>query len=128
MFRVGLAVIAIGFVVQMFSGYTYTVASPEACPATWEGEEVTSTEVLDASSAVVGYWCLVQGSFTQSNQPTYQNIPVGERSGYAQWYGFVVMLGGGLLLVGGIVRDRTRSPSPSMVDRSDGASSDEGVG
>ena len=109
MFRVGLAIIVIGFFIQMFSGYTYTVASPGACPDEWDGEVVTSTEILDAGGNVAGYWCLVQGSFTQDNRPTFQNIPVGERSGYSSWYGFGVMFIGGIVLAAGIARDRQRS-------------------
>ncbi len=108
MFRVGLAIIVIGFVIQMFSGYTYTVATPDACPDEWDGEGVTSTEILDAEGNVAGYWCLVQGSFTQDNRPTFQNIPVGERSGYSSWYGFGVMFIGGIVLAAGILRDRQR--------------------
>jgi len=108
MFRVGLAIIVIGFFIQMFSGYTYTVASPDACPDEWEGDAVTSTEILDADGNVAGYWCLVQGSFTQDNRPTFQNIPVGERSGYSSWYGFGAMFIGGIVLAAGILRDRQR--------------------
>lgn len=94
LFRIGLLVVVVGFIVQMFSGYTYTVAKPEDCPDTWEGDEVTSTEVYDRSGNPAGYWCLVPGSFTQTNEPRFHNIPVGDRAGYAQWYGFAVMLVG----------------------------------
>lgn len=116
MFRVGLAIIVIGFFIQMFSGYTYTVASPDACPDEWDGEAVTSTEILDAEGNVAGFWCLVQGSFTQDNRPTYQNIPVGERSGYSSWYGFGVMFIGGIVLAAGILRDRQRVRVPGTAD------------
>ena len=121
MFRVGLAIIVIGFFIQMFSGYTYTVASPGACPDEWDGEVVTSTEILDAGGNVAGYWCLIQGSFTQDNRPTFQNIPVGERSGYSSWYGFGVMFIGGIVLAAGIVRDRQRVRTGGTDDSGEGS-------
>ena len=108
MVKVGAGLLVIGFLVQLFSGYTYTVANPDACPATWEGDPVVSTEVYDADGAVDGYWCLVQGSYTQTNQPTYQNIPVGERAGYAQWYGFAIMLVGAALVGLGLFVHRSK--------------------
>jgi len=32
--KIGAGLIVLGFALQMFSGYTYTVASPEECPET----------------------------------------------------------------------------------------------
>ena len=111
LFRIGLVVVVAGFVVQMFSGYTYTVASPDDCPPTWEGEDVSWTEVLDRSGNPAGYWCLIQGSFTQTNEPRFHNIPVGVRAGYAQWYGFAVMLVGvGLIGASFLARRSTSEP------------------
>ncbi len=106
MLRIGLVIVAIGFGVQLFSGYTWTVASPEDCPTTWEGEEVTVSEVFDADGRVNGYWCLVPGAFTQTNEPTFQNIPVGDRSGYSQVYGFALMVVGGVIMGIGAYRER----------------------
>lgn len=108
MVKVGAGLLVIGFLVQLFSGYTYTVSSPDECPTTWEGDPVVSTEVYDADGAIDGYWCLVQGSYTQTNQPTYQNIPVGERAGYAQWYGFAIMLVGAALVGLGLFVRRSK--------------------
>ena len=108
LFRIGLVVIAVGFVVQMFSGYTYTVSSPDECPDTYEGDKVIVTEVLDRSGNVDGYWCLIQGTFTQTNEPRYHNIPVGDRAGYAQWYGFAIMVLGGILIGVSLIRNRQR--------------------
>ena len=106
--RVGAALLVIGFAIQLFSGYTWTVASADDCPATWEGDEVTVTEVYDSDGSVAGYWCLVPGSFTQANEPTFRNIPVGERTGYSQAYGFGVMVVGGILVGTGLYRNRNR--------------------
>lgn len=108
MLKAGLAIVAIGFGVQLFSGYTWTVASADDCPATWEGEEVTATEIHDADGGIDGYWCLVPGSYTQANEPTFQNIPVGERSGYSQLYGFGIMVVGGTVIGIGAYRTRDR--------------------
>lgn len=108
MLKVGLAIVAIGFGVQLFSGFTWTVASPDDCPDTWDGEDVTVTEVYDAEGRVDGYWCLVPGSFTQANEPTFQNIPVGERSGYSQVYGFGIIVVGGVITGIGAMRNRRR--------------------
>ncbi len=109
MFRIGMIVVVVGFGIQMFSGYTYTVSDPAECPETWEGDPVTATEVLDAGGAVAGYWCLVQGSFSQTNEPRFHNIPVGERAGYAQWYGFAVMLAGAAIVGVAVWRERSRT-------------------
>ena len=106
MFRIGLAVIAIGFGIQLFSGYTYTVAEPSECPPEWEGDPVTVTEVYNRAGEQDGYWCLVQGAYTQTNEPTYKNIPVGERDGYAQWWGFGIMAAGGALVLTSVLRNR----------------------
>ncbi|MGI9529822.1 MAG: hypothetical protein ACR2NG_08925 [Acidimicrobiia bacterium] len=104
--KVGVGLLVVGFLVQMFSGYTYTVESPAECPPDWEGDRVISTEVYDGDGNVDGYWCLVEGSITQTGSQTYHNIPVGNRAGYAQWYGFAIMLAG-LALVGiGLIRGR----------------------
>lgn len=126
MVRIGAVIVAVGFGIQLFSGFTWTVASPEDCPARWEGEDVTVTEVYDAAGAVAGYWCLVPGSFTQANEPTFQNIPVGERSGYSQAYGFAAMVAGGLLIGGGLLSSRWSGEDETR-DMSDGREVDGGV-
>lgn len=122
MFKVGLAVLAIGFGVQMFSGYTYTVADPAECPDEWEGDPVTYTEVYNRAGEPDGYWCLVQGSYTQTNEPTYKNIPVGQRDGYHQWPGFAIMVIGGVLILTSVLRGRSGDESDEGATSADGLS------
>ena len=117
-------VIGIGFAVQLFSGYTYAVPSPNDCPATWSDDEVTALPVLDDDGAAIEYWCVIEGPYTQANEPTYRNIPVGDRRGYAPWYGFVVMAVGGAILVAAVLRDRAAvggkaSPAPDETPAED---------
>lgn len=124
--RIGAAVVAIGFGIQLFSGFTWTVESPDDCPESWEGDDVTVTEVYDTDGSLAGYWCLVPGAFTQANEPTFQNIPVGERSGYSQAYGFGVMVLGGLLIGAGLLAKRS-SGEPGTTGADSDREVDDGV-
>ena len=126
MFKIGLAVLAIGFGIQMFSGYTYTVSDPAECPAEWEGDPVTVTEVYDRQGEPDGYWCLVQGAYTQTQEPTYKNIPVGERNGYAQWPGFSVMAAGGLIVLAAALRERSSTGDDEGSHDGEATASSEG--
>lgn len=125
MFKVGLAVLVIGFGIQMFSGYTYTVDDPSECPDEWDGDPVTYTEVYDRAGEPDGYWCLVQGSYTQTNEPTYRNIPVGERDGYHQWPGFAVMIVGGILVLTSVLRGRSDDADTSNPGKGSPGSDEE---
>ena len=84
-----------------------------------------STEVYDGDGNPDGYWCLVEGSFTQTNQPTYHNIPVGVRAGCAQWYGFAIMLLGATVVGGGLLRGRSAPTYEAASDGHDGDASEQ---
>ena len=71
-----------------------------------------------------GCWCLVEGSFTQTNQPTYHIIPVGVRAGFAQWYGFAIMLLGAIGVGGGLLWGRSAQTNEAASDGHDGDASE----